>query len=153
MGRSGDHKFHVLLVEDNNADVEVVRLLLMGASDYPIEMHCAYDGNQASDFLAGRGEHVGRTLPDLILIDLNLPQKHGKELLREIKSTDELKHIPTVMLTTTNSEREVRECYAAGANAFLCKPIDIDHYEKILKSLATFWFGSAELPHHAPHCG
>lgn len=120
MKRAGDRLYHVLLVEDNQADTEVVRLLLSSCG-LNIDLFCAGDGVQGSDYLFARGLHADRPLPDLVLIDLNLPRKDGREVLKEMKAAPQLKEVPALMLTTTKNEREVKEAYSLGANAFLCK--------------------------------
>ncbi len=138
--------YELLLIEDSLPDVGLVKYLL-AASTSTINIQCAYDGAQASDFLFRRGEYAGRPDPDLILLDLNLPMKDGRELLREIKPDPVLGKIPVVMLSTSNSQAEIAEIYGLGANAFISKPTDLEEFQTVLNSLVDFWFKRVALPY------
>jgi len=133
----------ILLVEDNPADV---RLTIEALKDAKIRnnLHVARDGVEAMRFL--REERDGTTpRPDVILLDLNLPKKHGREVLQEIKHDNALRHIPVVVLTTSQAEQDVLRCYDLGANAFITKPVDVDQFFKVVKLFEEFWLEVAKL--------
>src|SRR3712207_4601292 len=98
------------------------------------------------NFLRQRGEHVGVPVPDLILLDLNLPRKDGREVLEEIKEDAELKLVPVVVLTTSEAERDLVRSYGLHANAYVVKPIDLDRFIEVVQAIEDFWFAIVKLP-------
>jgi two-component system, chemotaxis family, response regulator Rcp1 len=127
----------ILLVEDNPADV---RLTIEALKDAKVrnQLHIARDGVEAIALLRdGVGERSHR--PDLILLDLNLPRKDGREVLDEIKKDSQLKHIPVVVLTTSQAEQDILRGYRLGANAFITKPVDVDQFFSVVRSIEQFW--------------
>ncbi|SNB46566.1 response regulator [Geobacter sp. DSM 9736] len=135
----------ILLVEDNPGDVELVREAL-NEGKLRNELHVAYDGLQALRYLRGEGEYSDRHLPDLILLDLNLPRMHGKEVLQEIKTDPALKKIPVVVLTTSREEEDVLRSYDQYANCYITKPVDLEQFLHVVQSIEDFWFTIVKLP-------
>lgn len=135
----------ILLVEDNPGDVELVKEALSD-SKMRNEMHVAMDGVEALKFLKRQGEHAEAECPDLILLDLNLPKKSGREVLHEIKSDPELKFIPVVVLTSSKAEEDVIKSYNLHANCYITKPVDFDQFLKVVKSIEDFWLTVVKLP-------
>lgn len=136
---------HVLLVEDNPADVDLAREALE-ASRLHLEISVAMDGVDALDFLRARGRYSDVSRPDLILLDLNLPRKSGRELLAEIKMDPELKRIPVVVLSSSEADRDVLESYSLGANCYVTKPVDLRVFQSIVQGIEGFWFTIVKLP-------
>jgi CheY-like chemotaxis protein len=134
----------ILLVEDNPADVRLTVEALKEAQT-PTRLHVVDDGVKAMAFLRSPSEETPR--PDLILLDLNLPRKDGREVLHEIKKDDSLRHIPVVILTTSQAEADVLRSYQLSANAFVTKPVDLDQFFKVVRSIDRFWFRTARLAH------
>jgi CheY-like chemotaxis protein len=124
----------ILLIEDNPADVRLTVEALKDAR-VPNRLHVARDGVEAMRML--KGDAVPR--PDLILLDLNLPRKNGREVLAEIKQDEALRHIPVVILTTSQAEQDAVQSYRLGANAFITKPAEIDRFFEVIRSLEEFW--------------
>lgn len=137
----------VLLVEDSPGDVRLTREAFREAN-MAIDLHVASDGVEALAFLCQEGGHANRPRPDLILLDLNLPRMDGREVLAQIKANDSLKSIPTVILTTSDSEADITASYQLQANSFLSKPVQLDAFESLVKSINDFWLTKAKLPHH-----
>lgn len=135
----------ILLVEDNEGDVGLIEEVF---EEIKIRnnLHVAEDGEVAVHYLLGEGKYSGSTLPDLVLLDLNLPKKDGREVLKEIKSDENLKKIPIVVLTTSQSEKDILKAYDLHANAYVNKPIDFDQFIEVVKSIANFWLGIVKLP-------
>jgi len=136
----------VLLVEDSPGDVRLTREALKDAKVH-ISLHVASDGVEAMAFLGREGKHVHAPRPDLILLDLNLPMKDGREVLREIKESESLKSIPVVILTTSSSETDVLQSYHLHANCYISKPVDLDGFLKVVQSIDNFWLSVVKLPH------
>src|SRR5687767_14623501 len=132
----------ILLVEDNPADVRLTVEALKDAK-VPNRLHVARDGVEAIRLLRDDTGTVPR--PDLVLLDLNLPRKDGREVLAEIKKDDALRHIPVVILTTSQAEQDVVQSYRLGANAFITKPAEIDRFFEVIRSLEQFWLEAARL--------
>jgi two-component system, chemotaxis family, response regulator Rcp1 len=132
----------ILLVEDNPADVRLTMEALKDAR-VPNRLHVARDGIEAIRMLRDGTSQVPR--PDLILLDLNLPRKDGREVLSEVKKDDTLRHIPVVILTTSQAEQDVLQSYRLGANAFVTKPAEIDRFFEVIRSLEHFWLEAARL--------
>lgn len=135
----------VLLVEDNPGDA---RLVFEAFREGRIvnRLHHVADGQAAMDWVQRCGEHTDAPRPDLILLDLNLPRKHGKEVLAELKSDPGLREIPVIALTTSDADHDVRDCYAAGANAYIVKPVELDRFLDAMKMLEEFWLCIVKLP-------
>ncbi len=135
----------ILLVEDSPADVLIAREALAEAKLLN-EIHVAEDGVEAMDFLHKRGKFQDAPVPDLILLDLNLPRKNGREVLEEIKADDRLKHIPVVVLTTSSAEEDILRSYNLHANCYVVKPVEFDSFVKAVQSIQHFWFSVVTLP-------
>ncbi len=135
----------ILLVEDNPGDV---RLAKEGLKESKVtnNLHVVDDGVEAIDFLHKEGKYADAVTPDLILLDLNLPRKDGREVLAEIKADEHLRRIPVVVLTTSKSEEDVIKTYNLHANCYVTKPVDLDQFVKIVKSVNNFWFEMVTLP-------
>jgi CheY-like chemotaxis protein len=133
----------ILLVEDNPADV---RLTIEALKDARVRnrLHVAKDGVEAMAFLERRGDPDAPS-PDLILLDLNLPRKDGREVLEAIKQDVRLRHIPVVVLTTSEAEQDILRSYRLCANAFITKPMDIDRFFDVLRSIEQFWLEVVKL--------
>lgn len=129
----------ILLVEDNAGDVRLTREALKDAKVLN-NLHVARDGEEATEFLFRNGKHADAPRPDIILLDLNLPRKDGREVLAEIKADKELKRIPVVILTTSKSEEDVLKSYNLHANCYVTKPLDLDQFIGVVKSIQDFWF-------------
>jgi CheY-like chemotaxis protein len=135
----------VLLVEDSPGDVRLTREAFRDANT-AIHLHVASDGVEAMAFLRREGAHVHSPRPDLILLDLNLPKMDGREVLAHIKEDDSLKTIPTVILTTSGSEADIATSYQLHANCYLRKPVQLDEFEALVKSINDFWLTKVMLP-------
>ncbi|ELY50785.1 response regulator [Natronococcus jeotgali] len=135
----------ILLVEDNPGDVRLLQEAL-AVTDIPHRLHVVTNGDEAIEFVYRRGEHADSPQPDLVLLDLNLPHTDGHEVLNELKTDPEHSRIPIIVLSSSNEEGDVRRAYAAGANAYLTKPIDPDELVERVELIETFWFSLAQLP-------
>jgi two-component system, chemotaxis family, response regulator Rcp1 len=138
----------ILLVEDNPVDVLMTRHALKEAKVYN-NLYVTEDGEEAMDFLYRHGKYTDAPRPDLILLDLNLPKKSGREILTEIKQDPRLLHIPVVVLTTSEEERDVAMCYQLHGNCFITKPVDMEQFTQVIKSIEGFWFTIVKLPPNA----
>jgi len=139
----------ILLVEDNPADVGLTREALHDAK-MANNHHVVGDGVEAMAFLRQQGKYATAPLPDLILLDLNLPKKDGRSVLAEIKADECLKRIPVVVLTTSKADEDVYRAYGLHANCYICKPVDFEQFVKIVNSLEGFWLSMVKLPPKAP---
>mgnify|MGYP000613311326 FL=1 len=135
----------ILMAEDNPGDVTLTRKALEEGK-LANNLHVVNDGVEAIAYLNGEGEYADRPRPDLILLDLNMPRKDGREVLEDIKSDDDLKRIPVVVLTSSEAEEDVAKSYELHANAYLTKPIDFDGFLEIVGSLEEFWLEVVKLP-------
>jgi len=135
----------ILMAEDNPGDVTLTRKALEEGK-LANNLHVVNDGVEAMAYLNGEGEYADRPRPDLILLDLNMPRKDGREVLEDIKSDDDLKRIPVVVLTSSEAEEDVAKSYELHANAYLTKPIDFDGFLEIVGSLEEFWLEVVKLP-------
>jgi two-component system, chemotaxis family, response regulator Rcp1 len=135
----------VLLVEDSPGDVRLTREAFRDANS-TIRIHVAVDGVEAMAFLRREGRYVDVPRPDLILLDLNLPRMDGREVLALIKEDESLKLIPTVILTTSDAEVDIVKSYQLQANCYLTKPVQLDAFEALVKSINDFWLTKAKLP-------
>jgi chemotaxis family two-component system response regulator Rcp1 len=136
----------VLLVEDSPGDVRLTQEAFKDAKVH-INFHVASDGTEAMAFLRREGPYANAPRPDLVLLDLNLPRKDGREVLAEIKESPELKTIPVVVLTTSSFEADILRSYESHANCYITKPVDLDGFLTVVKSIDSFWLSVVELPH------
>ena len=139
----------VLLVEDSPGDVRLTREAFKDAKVH-INLHVASDGAKAMAFLKHEGEYANVPRPDLVLLDLNLPKKDGREVLDEIKGSPTLKSIPVVILTTSSSETDILRSYQLHANCYITKPVALDGFLKVVKSIDSFWLSVVKLPREEP---
>ncbi len=135
----------ILLVEDSPSDTELTIEALREAK-VPNHISLVEDGVEALQFLRREGRHAGALRPDLILLDLNLPRKDGREVLSEIKSDENLKTIPVVVLTTSRAEQDVLRAYSLSANCYITKPVDFDKFLDVIRSIESFWLANVTLP-------
>ena len=136
----------ILLVEDNPGDVRLTQEAL-GEAKVRNNLAVAKDGVEALAFLRREAPFVDAARPDLILLDLNLPRKDGREVLSEIKADPELRRLPVVVLTTSSAEKDVLESYNLYANCYITKPVDLDQFVRIVSSIEDFWLTIVKLPH------
>src|SRR5262249_13222957 len=137
--------FNLLLVEDNQADADLTR---EGLADGKLlfTLHHVIDGVQAMAFLRKEGEHAAAPTPDLVLLDLNLPRKDGREVLREIKEDPTLRTIPVVILTSSEAEGDIIKSYDLHANCYMCKPVDLARFLDTVRKIEEFWLTIVRLP-------
>ncbi len=136
---------HVLLVEDNPADAHLITKAFEEQC-HDVSLFIAEDGVVATDYLFRRGKFKDAPIPRLILLDLNLPGKDGREVLEEIKAERHLKTIPVVMFTSSEADNDVRSCYEAGANAYFAKPTDLDDFMGVINTICLHGLKKAKLP-------
>jgi two-component system, chemotaxis family, response regulator Rcp1 len=136
-------RLELLLVEDNPADA---RLVKEAFSDFPINLHVTTNGLEALKFLRRENGQGGAPRPDLVLLDLNMPRMDGRELLRVIKEDESLRPIPVLVLTTTESRRDINLAYRLGASCFLTKPADLDDFFSLMTAIKSFWGECVMLP-------
>ena len=144
-GMPSGRPIEILLVEDNPGDV---RLTIEGLKDSKVrnKLHVARDGVEAMEFLHREGPYSGASRPDVILLDLNLPRMDGREVLAAIKSDAKLKTIPVVVLTTSRAEQDVLRSYELQANCYITKPVDLEQFITVVRSIEDFWFTIVTLP-------
>src|ERR1700732_709278 len=147
-GENGS-RIEILLVEDSPGDVRLTREAFKDAKVL-INLHVASDGAEAMAFLGREGKHANDPRPDLILLDLNLPKKDGRTVLAEIKGSPSLKTIPVVILTTSDSEADILKSYLLHANGYITKPVNLDGFLRVVKSIDNFWLSVVKLPHEVP---
>ena len=135
----------ILLVEDNEGDIGLVEEVFEDAKIRNI-IHVVEDGEEAMLFLYKQKQFADVPTPDIILLDLNLPQKDGREVLEEIKTDDDLKRIPVVVLTTSKAEEDIIKSYDLHANSYITKPVDFDQFIKVVRSIEDFWLEVVRLP-------
>jgi chemotaxis family two-component system response regulator Rcp1 len=135
----------ILLVEDNPGDVRLTREALAEGKVLN-NLHVAQDGLEAMEYLFQKGKFAQAVRPDIILLDLNLPKKDGREVLAEIKSDPSLRRIPVVILTTSKAEEDVLKTYDLHANCYITKPVDLDQFIGVVQSVEEFWFTIVKLP-------
>ena len=139
----------ILLVEDNPADVRLTREALTSDRLWN-SLNVARDGVEAMAYLRREGEFAAAPRPDLILLDLNLPKKDGREVLAEIKADPNLKPIPVVVLTLSAEEEDILKSYGLHANCYITKPVDLRQFMKVMKSIENFWLAIVKLPPKVP---
>lgn len=142
---SSGHPIEILLVEDNPGDVRLTREAL-DEKKICNNLHVVNDGVKAMDFLLRRPPFADAPRPDLVLLDLNLPRKDGREVLAEIKNNDGLKAIPVVILTTSKAEEDIIRTYNLHANCYITKPVDLDQFLTVVESIEDFWLTIVKLP-------
>jgi two-component system, chemotaxis family, response regulator Rcp1 len=135
----------ILLVEDNPGDERLTREALKEGKVYS-NLHWVKDGVEAMAFLRREGKHADAPRPDIILLDLNLPRKDGREVLQDIKSDESLRRIPVVVLTTSKAEADVLRTYDLHANCYVTKPVDLEKFITVVKSIDRFWLTVVTLP-------
>ena len=145
MKKSEGRAIDILLVEDSPSDTDLTREALR---DFKVRntVHVVEDGVEALRFLRREGCYGKAPRPDLIMLDLNLPRKDGREVLAEIKADAELRLIPTVVLTTSRAEQDVLRSYQLNANCYITKPVDFNQFLEVVRSIEKFWLGAATLP-------
>ncbi|MBF0260321.1 MAG: response regulator [Magnetococcales bacterium] len=135
----------ILLVEDSPGDVELTREALAD-SKMINRLHVVEDGEEAMAFLRRQGRFANAIRPDVVLLDLNLPRKDGREVLEEIKADADLKAIPVVVLTTSRADEDILRTYELHANCYITKPVDLNQFFAVVKSVESFWFSVVKLP-------
>lgn len=142
---NGARPIEILLVEDNAGDVRLAR---EGLRECKLlnNLSVAEDGVKALAFLRREGEYAKAPRPDLIMLDLNLPRKDGREVLKEIKEDESLKCIPVVILTTSKAEEDIVKSYSLHANCYVTKPLAIDQFINVVQAIESFWFTIVKLP-------
>jgi CheY-like chemotaxis protein len=135
----------VLLVEDSPGDVRLTREAFRDVG-MAVKLHVANDGVDAMAFLRREGDHTNAPRPDFILLDLNLPKMDGREVLAQIKKDESLKTIPIVVLTTSDADADIANSYQLQANCYLTKPVQLDEFEGLVKSITDFWLKKVKLP-------
>jgi two-component system, chemotaxis family, response regulator Rcp1 len=145
VAKSASRTWEILLVEDNPADIRLTQEVL---SDSGLQhtLHIARDGEEALNMIRRQGAHGDLPEPDLVLLDLNLPRKDGRDVLAEIKGDPRLCHIPVIILSTSKAERDISTCYRLHANCYLQKPVDLDAFAELMRGIEDFWFRKASLP-------
>ncbi len=135
----------VLLVEDDEAEADLTRETLEDQK-ISVKLNTVEDGMEAMAYLLQEGAYADAVRPDVILLDLNMPKKDGREVLKELKNDENLKHIPVLVLTNSASDKDILTAYKLGANCYLKKPIGLDEFANLLKSIDKFWFNLVKLP-------
>jgi len=135
----------ILIVEDNSGDARLIREVLNDSRMFN-SLYLVRDGVEAMEFLRKNGRYKDMPKPDLIILDLNLPKKDGREVLSEIKGDEALKHIPVVVMTISQAEEDILRSYNLHANCYVTKPIDLAQFIKVIKSIEDFWFSIVKLP-------
>jgi CheY-like chemotaxis protein len=136
---------HILLVEDNEGDILLTKEALEDAK-LLISLTVARDGREAVDFLVKQIDHAESKMPDLILLDINLPRKNGHEVLKYAKENENLKHIPVIMLTTSSSEKDINLSYTNYVNCYITKPVDVNNFLEVVSAIENFWVSIVKLP-------
>ena len=145
MSKGCTKPIEILLVEDNPGDIQLTRIALED-NKMNINLSVAEDGVEALEFLSKEGKYADAPHPDLVLLDLNLPKKDGREVLAQMKADPIFKRIPVVILTTSQAEEDVLKAYNLCANCYITKPVDLDQFVKIVRSIESFWFTIVKLP-------
>jgi chemotaxis family two-component system response regulator Rcp1 len=146
MNGSRGRAIEILLVEDNPGDVRLIQEALRDGKVWN-NPHVVSDGEAALDFVYRRGPYADKPRPDLVLLDLNLPKKDGREVLAQIKSDPDLRRIPVVVLTTSKEEEDVLRAYNLAANCYVAKPVEFDEFMKVIRMIEDFWLTIVALPH------
>jgi len=141
---------HILLVEDNEGDILLTREAFEDAK-IMVKLSVVKDGIEAIDFVSNQGKHVHTDMPDLLLLDVNLPKKNGHEVLQYVKENDAIKHIPVIMLTTSSSEKDINKSYDNYVNCYITKPVEVDDFMKVVSTIENFWISIVKLPVRNAH--
>lgn len=136
---------NILLIEDNSGDIWLTKEAF-NQSKKNTNLEVVSDGVEAYNYLKNQPPYENAPLPDLILLDLNLPKWDGRDVLKKVKSDEDLKHIPIIILTTSNAQKDVINCYKLYANCFITKPVDYESFFSIIKQIETFWLDTVILP-------
>lgn len=136
---------HILLVEDNEGDILLTTEAFEEAKIL-ITLSIVRDGKEAIDFLDKEGKYSNADMPDMLLLDVNLPKKNGHEVLQYIKGNESLKHIPVIMLTTSSSPKDINLSYSNYASCFITKPVDVNEFIKVIATIENFWISIVKLP-------
>ncbi len=142
-----DRQVEILLVEDNPGDVRLTQEALKDGT-IPVNLSVAADGVEAIEFLTHKGRFQEAPVPDLVLLDLNLPRKSGREVLKEIKESVELRQLPVIVMTTSRAEQDILHAYDLNANCYITKPLDLDEFLDVVHTIEDFWLKIATLPRH-----
>jgi two-component system, chemotaxis family, response regulator Rcp1 len=145
MTLNADRTIEILLVEDNPADVRLTREIFENGHD-STHLNVVRDGEEAMAFIRREGPYADSPRPQLVLLDLNLPRKDGREVLQELKTDADLCQIPVVVLTTSAAESDIIRSYQLHANCFITKPLDLDEFFEVVSSIKDFWLANARLP-------
>lgn len=145
MKKEAGSALDILLVEDNPGDVELVREAFDSCARHH-NLNVVRDGVQALNYLRRQGDYAASSLPDLVLLDLNLPRKSGREVLENIKSDPDLKWIPIIVLTSSKAEEDIFKSYTLHANCYVAKPVDFDQFMDTVKAIEDFWLTTVKLP-------
>lgn len=145
MEKSTLNSIDILIVEDNEGDARLIREVFNENKMFN-SLHFVRDGEEAMDFLFKKGKYENAVRPDLIILDLNLPRKDGREVLAEIKCDPLLKQIPVVIMTISQAEEDILKSYNLHANCYVTKPIDLNQFSKVIRSIENFWFSIVKLP-------
>lgn len=143
--RQNSRPVEVLLVEDNPGDIRLTQEAFKEGRVF-VNLTVANDGVEAMEILKGRGDQTGKRRPDLILLDLNLPRKNGREVLVEIKADEELRRIPVIVMTTSKAEQDIHRAYNLNANCYITKPVELDEFLNVVRSIEDFWLTIVTLP-------
>ena len=135
----------VLFVEDDPGDVELT-LEVLNNNKVKVNLNIVNDGVKAMEYLRKEGEYKDTTRPDVILLDLNMPRMDGREVLQEVKNDENLKTIPVVVLTTSDADEDIVKSYTSGANCYITKPVGLEQFTKVVRSLEEFWFTVVKFP-------
>ncbi|MGE5398760.1 MAG: response regulator [Ignavibacteriales bacterium] len=138
----------ILLVEDNPGDVYLTREALR-ESRFSNTLQVVKDGIECMEYLRHQGKYAQAQDPDMIILDLNLPKKNGREVLAEVKRDNSLKYIPIIVLTSSQNENDIKTSYQLNANCYITKPVDYDEFIHIIRSIENFWFTVVKLPHNS----
>jgi len=141
-------QIEILLVEDNTGDGELL-LDFLEQSKVRNRIHWVKDGETAMAFMHREGKYAGEPLPDLILLDLNLPKKDGREVLADVRADPVLANIPVVVLTSSSADADIAKSYSLKANCYIVKPVDLNQFVAVIRSIETFWLTVVRLPTHA----
>lgn len=135
----------ILLVEDNPADIDLIQESLR-ESKVLCKVNAVRDGEEAMDYLHQRNGYEDTVRPDIVLLDLNMPRKDGREVLSEIKQHPELKILPIIVMTSSSAEEDILRSYQLHANAYVTKPVDLESFDKIVHAIEDFWFAAVRYP-------
>lgn len=143
--------FNILVVDDDLGDVELIQEFLSTDYSSPFNLHISADGVEALEYLDKAQKHSKALLPDLIILDLNMPRKDGRELLNELKNCPEYKSIPVVVFTTSDAPDDIEAVYQLGGNAFVTKPAGLDRFEEVVETIKSFWIKTNQSRMKVPH--